>query len=154
MMPNEDTNTSVQDENEFLRKQLFELKNQYESQILRMEEDRRLREEEMRLRDINSREKIEDLIKRNQKLERLNYELTKDHMQLKYDSSTNEKKLYEELEMAKLQNEALSVSIKELMHRTNVDKELNKNDSEKKTKKITELQNAQKQGTNKGKLTT
>lgn len=143
LFPNETTNTSLNDENDYLRKQLTEMKTMYESQILRMEEDRRLREEEMRLRDVNFREKIEDLIKKNQKLERLNYELTKDHMQLKYDSSTNEKKLYEELEMAKLQNEALSVSLKELMNRTNVDKELSKNDYERKTKEITHVMRSQ-----------
>jgi hypothetical protein len=143
LLPNEETNTTAHDENEFLKKQLNNLKNNYETQILRMEEDRRLREEEMRLRDINYKQKIEDLLKKNQKLERLNYELTKDHMQLKYDSSTNEKKLYEELEMTKLQNEALSCSLKEFMQRTNIDKEFNKNDYERKTKEITNVMRTQ-----------
>jgi type I site-specific restriction endonuclease len=60
-------------------------------------------------------------------------------MQLKYDSSSNEKKLYEELEMVKLQNEALSVSLKELVNKTNSDKEYNKNDYERKTREITNV---------------
>jgi len=138
-LPNEETDTSLREENEFLKKQLNEMRVLYENQILKMEEDRRLREEEMRLRDLNFREKIEDLTKKNQKLDKLNYESTKDFMQLKYDSSNNERKLYEELEMVKLQNEALSVSVKELINKTNSDKEVNKNDYERKTREITNV---------------
>jgi hypothetical protein len=143
LLPNEETDSHVNEENEFLKKKLNEMKISYENQILRMEEDRRLREEEIRLREMNYREKIDELTKKNQKLDRINYELTKDHMQLKYESSTNEKKIYEELETVKIQNEALSVSLKELMHRTNVDKETVKSDYEKKTREITNVMRIQ-----------
>jgi coiled-coil domain-containing protein 77 len=139
MLPNQEEETAMKNENEFLKSQLSNLKLHYESQIFKMEEDRRLREEEIRLRDIHNKEKIEDLVKKNQKLEKINYELTKDHMQLKYDCSNSEKRLYEELEVVKLQNEALEVSLKELMYRSNTDKETTKTDYERKTREITNV---------------
>ncbi len=139
LFPNHEINTAQNEENDFLRKQLVDMKNFYENQIMRMEEDRRLREEEIRLHVLNNKDKVEDLLKKNQKLEKLNYELTKDYMQIKYDSSNNERKLYEELELIKLQNEALSVSLKELTNKTVVDKEVNKNDYERRTKEITNI---------------
>jgi len=143
VLPNEDTDQTLKEENEFLRTQLNNLKILYENQIYNLDEDRRLREEEIRLRDMNYKSKIDELTKKNQKLDRLNYELTKDHMQLKYDSSNTEKRLYEELEMIKLQNEALSVSLRDLMHRANVDKETTKTDYERKTREITSVMRTQ-----------
>ena len=143
MLPNEEEDNAQKNENDFLKTQLNNLKSHYENQIFKMEEDRRLREEEIRLRDINNKEKMEYLVKKNQKLERINYELTKDHMQLKYDSSNTEKRLYEELEVIKLQNEALEVSLKELMQRTNTDKETTKTDYERKTREITNVMRTQ-----------
>jgi len=80
--------------------------------------------------------KIEELTKKNQKLENLNYELTKDYLHLKYDSSTNEKTLYEEIELLKLQNEALSETVKDLNYKNSLDKQSSKNEIEKKTKDI------------------
>jgi hypothetical protein len=143
LFPNHETVSTQNEENEFLKKQLVDLKKFYEIQINRMEDERRLREEEIRLLVLNSKDREDDLLKKNQKLERLNYELTKDYMQLKYDSSNNERKLYEELELVKLQNEALSVSLKELTSKTLQDKDVSKNDYERKTKKITNIMRGQ-----------
>ncbi len=143
LLPNETNDSSLQEENEYLRTQLINLKNFYDNHVIKLEEDRRLREEEIRLIELHSREKIEELIKKNQKLERINYESTKDYMQLKYDSSNVEKKLYEELELLKLQNEALSVSLREVGNKTTMDKEITKNDYERKTKEITNVMRSQ-----------
>lgn len=143
LLPNETTDASLKEENNYLRTQLINLKNFYENHVLKMDEDRRLREEEIRLLDLNSKEKLEELTKKNQKLERLNYELTKDYMQLKYDSSNIEKKLYEEIELIKLQNEALSISLKEITNKTTMDKEMNKNDYERKTREISNVMRSQ-----------
>jgi len=143
LLPEQNPINSANEENEFLRKQLIELKNFYENQILKLEEDRRLREEEYRLGISNSKEKLDEMIKKNQKLERLNYELTKDFMQLKFDSSNSEKDLFEEVETLKLQNEALSVSLKEVIYRTNIDKESAKSEYERKTKEISSVMRSQ-----------
>lgn len=143
LLPDQNPINSANEENEFLRKQLVELKNFYENQILKLEEDRRLREEEYRLGISNSKEKLDDMIRKNQKLEKLNYELTKDFMQLKFDSSNSEKDLFEEIETLKLQNEALSVSLKEVIYRTNIDKESAKSEYERKTKEISSVMRSQ-----------
>jgi hypothetical protein len=143
MFPDENVSNTANEENEFLRRQLMELRYAYENQIMKMEEDRRLREEEFRLHMISSSEKIEELVNKNQKLEKLNYELTKDYMHLKYDTSLNEKKVYEELELVKLQNEALGVTIKDLAHKSNIEKETHKNDYDKKTKEISKVMRTQ-----------
>ena len=136
------TNVSTE-ENEFLRKQLVDMKNYYENHILKLEEDRRLREEEHRLWVIDYKEKLEESIKKNQKLEKMNYELTKDFMQLKFDSSNGEKEKFEEVENLKCQNEALSVSLKEVIFRTNVDKESARVEYERKTKEISNIMRSQ-----------
>lgn len=135
-------NVSIE-ENEFLRKQLIDMKNYYENHILKLEEDRRLREEEHRLWVIDFKEKLEDSIKKNQKLEKMNYELTKDFMQLKFDSSNGEKEKFEEVENLKCQNEALAVSLKEVIFRTNVDKESARVEYERKTKEISNIMRSQ-----------
>jgi hypothetical protein len=143
LFPDQNPINAANEENEFLRKQLIELKNFYENQILKLEEDRRLREEESRLSIANSKEKLDEMIKKNQKLERLNYELTKDFMQLKFDSSNSEKDLFEEIETLKLHNEALSVSLKEVIFRTNIDKESAKSEYERKTKEVSSVMRTQ-----------
>jgi hypothetical protein len=139
LLPDQNPFETANQENEFLRKQLVELKNFYEYQILKLEEDRRLREEECRLSIANSKEKLDEMIKKNQKLEKLNYELTKDFMQLKFDSSNSEKDLFEEIETLKLQNEALSVSLKEVIFRVNIDKDSAKAEYERKTKEVSSV---------------
>jgi len=82
------------------------------------------------------KEKLDEQLRKNQKLEKLNYSITKDYMQLKFDSQNNEKKLYEAQEVLRCQNEALTVSLQELSNRTNVDIVSTKNEYEKKTKEI------------------
>lgn len=143
LLPEQNPVNTANEENEFLRNQLIELKNFYENQILKLEEDRRLREEESRLSIANSKEKLDEMIKKNQKLERLNYELTKDFMQLKFDSSNSEKDLFEDIESLKLQNEALSVSLKEVIYRTNIDKESAKAEYQRKTKEVSSVMRTQ-----------
>jgi len=69
-------------------------------------------------------------------LENLNLELTKDILQLKFDSQNNDKKMFEEIEMYKLQNEALSESLNQLTRKITCDKESNKNENERKTNEI------------------
>jgi len=112
------------------------LKIYYDNHLKKVEEDRRLREEEMRLQNINFREKIDELTRKNHKLESLTLDMTKDILQMKFDSQNNERKLYEEVEMYKLQNEALSLSLSQLNTKICVDKEKNKSEYDKKTNEI------------------
>lgn len=64
-------------------------------------------------------------------------------MQVKFDSQSNEKKLYEAQEVLRCQNEALTISLQELSNRTNVDISSTKNEYEKKTKEIANVMRSQ-----------
>ena len=131
--------TLIQQEIEYLKKQIKQTRQFYEDQLRKMEESRRLKEEETKLTILAASERIDDLIKRNQKLERINYELTKDYMHLKYDSNQTERRLYEEMELTKLQNESLSITLKDISTKAQVDKELSKNDYERKKREVSSL---------------
>jgi hypothetical protein len=110
---------------------------------MKLEEDRRLREEEFRLQALNSKEKLEEIMKKNHKLENFNIELTKDYMRIKFDSQTNEKKLFEEIETFKVHKEALEETIKEITVKSDLEKEATKNDYERRTKEISNVYRSQ-----------
>lgn len=135
VFPNDEENLQDQ-EIEMLKRQLYQLKAFYEDQAQKQEDARRLRDEEIRLQLINASKKIEELMKRNHKLEKLNHDLTKDYMHLKFESSQNERQMNEELELIRLQNESLASNLKEMTNRNNIEKDFSKNDHEKKLREV------------------
>jgi len=135
----EDEKVLLRNEIENLQKTSFQTKNFYENNINRLEELRRLREEEWRLKHIDYNERINELIRKNQGVENLTNSLTKDYLQLKFDSQNNERKLYEEIESLKKENQTLNQIIKELNYKTNFDKERNKKEYDEKTKIISNV---------------
>ena len=86
MFPTDTKENFVNDENKNLKKQLEEIKALYENIILKMEEDSKLRDEEIRLQTINMNQKLLELKKRKNRLEKLNFDITKNFMDLKYDT--------------------------------------------------------------------
>ena len=137
MFPTETKESFATDENKCLKKQKEELVAMYENIIMKMEEDGRLREEEFRLQNMNMQSKLAELQKRNKKLEKLNYDITKDYMDLKYDIEINNKKLNDEYELAKLQNDALTHSLNDIIKKTTIEKEVNRNEYARKTREVT-----------------
>lgn len=135
ILPKEEEQLLKQEIN-YLQTQQKNTRNFYENQLSKLEESKKLKDEETKLQLLAASERIEELLKRNQKLENLNYEITKDYLHLKYDSSQIEKRLYEELELVKLQNESLSSCITDINKKTQIEKELNKNDFERKNKEL------------------
>ena len=136
MFPTDTKENFVNDENKTLKKQLEEIKALYENIILKMEEDSKLRDEEIRLQTINMNQKLLELKKRKNRLEKLNFDITKNFMDLKYDTDKNNKRLNEELELTKLQNEALKNSLNDIIKKTNIEKEVSKNEYNRKTKQV------------------
>ena len=57
-------------------------------------------------------------------------------MDLKYDTNLNNQKLKDEIEMTKLQGEALQGSINELKKKTKMDKEISKKDYDKRSRQV------------------
>ena len=136
MFPTDTKENFVNDENKTLKKQLEEIKALYENIILKMEEDTKLRDEEIRLQTINMNQKLLELKKRKNRLEKLNFDITKNFMDLKYDTDKNNKRLNEELELTKLQNEALKNSLNDIIKKANIEKEVSKNEYNRKTKQV------------------
>lgn len=138
VMPKEEEQLLKQEIN-YLQTQQKNTRNFYENQLSKLEESKKLKDEETKLQLMAASERIEELMKRNQKLENLNYEITKDYLHLKYDSSQIEKRLYEELELVKLQNESLSSCLKDISKKSQVEKELTRNDFERKNKELSNV---------------
>lgn len=70
------------------------------------------------------KERVNNYIRDNKNLEEMIYNTTKDLMIQRIEYSNNEKRLYEDLELQKLSNEALSLELNEYMKKSK--KELNK----------------------------
>ena len=136
MFPNDEKENNFNEEKRCLDKQKEELKELYENMILKLNEEDKLRDEEMRLQNINMNKNIENMNKKNKILKKSNYSLIKTFMDLKYDTNQNNQKIKDEIETMKLQGEALQSSINELKKKTKMDKELNKKDFDKRTRQV------------------
>ena len=109
----------------------------YDAQLLKIEESRKLREEEFRQQLLNYNRQSNELLQKNQKLEKLNFEIVKDIMNLKQDNSIKEKKVYEDMEITKLNNKALENTLKEIVDKTRKERAHALNEYNKKTREIT-----------------
>ena len=136
MFPNDEKENNFNEEKRCLDKQKEELKELYENMILKLNEEDKLRDEEIRLQNINMNKNIENMNKKNKILKNSNYSLIKKFMDLKYDTNQNNQKIKDEIEMTKLQGEALQVSINELKKKTKMDKALNKKDFDRRTRQV------------------
>ena len=136
MFPNDEKENHFNEENKFLKKQKEELKELYENMLIKLNEEDKLRDEEIRLHTINMNSNIENMNKKNKNLKKNNYSLTKKYMDLKYDTNQNNQKLKDALEINKLQGEALQGSINELIQKNKIDKEMNKKDFDRRTRQV------------------
>jgi coiled-coil domain-containing protein 77 len=136
MFPSDSKENFVTDENKYLKKQKDDVKTLYENMIMKMEEDAKLRDEEIRLQTNNMNAKLQDLQRRKKNLEKLNNDIISGFMDLKYDSGINKKKLDDELELTKLQNEALNNSLKDVIRKNNVEREVGKKEYARKTRQL------------------
>ena len=136
MFPNDAKENKFNEEKRCLNKQKEELKELYENMILKLNEEDKLRDEEIRLHTINMNKNLENMEKKNKNLKKNNYTLIKKFMDLKYDTNLNNQKLKDEIEMTKLQGEALQGSINELKKKTKMDKEISKKDYDKRSRQV------------------
>lgn len=125
------------DDNRILKSQIEEMRIKYDNQISKMEAERKLRDEEFRLQSLLWKEKHTDLLKQNQKMEKLNIEIAKDIFNSKYYTNMKEKQKYEELEVMKAKNELLQHTIEDLMKKNKKEKEYIVSEYKKKTREIT-----------------
>ena len=136
MFPNDEKENNFNEEKRCLDKQKEELKELYENLILKLNEEDKLRDEEIRLQNINMNKNLENMNKKNKALKKSNYSLIKKFMDLKYDTNQNNQKIKDEIEMTKLQGEALQGSINEVKKKTKMDKEMSKKDYDRRTRQV------------------
>ena len=136
MFPNDEKEINFDEEKRCLNKHKEELKELYENMILKLNEEDKLRDEEIRLQNINMNKNLENLNKKNNSLKKSNYSMIKKFMDLKYDTNNNNQKVKDEIEMTKLQGEALQGSINELKKKSKIDKEMNKKDFARRTRQV------------------
>ena len=136
MFPNDEKEINFDEEKRCLNKHKEELKELYENMILKLNEEDKLRDEEIRLQNINMNKNLENLNKKNNSLKKSNYSMIKKFMDLKYDTNNNSQKVKDEIEMTKLQGEALQGSINELKKKSKIDKEMNKKDFARRTRQV------------------
>lgn len=137
MLPNEQKTVEVNMENEALKNEIENIKNDFDEKIEKLEENRKIREEEFRQKCLQYNKESEDLLKECQKLEKLNHEITKDIMELKYDNGLSEKKVYEEMEVTRLNNRNLENHLKDVVLKSKQEKQHSLNEYNKKTREIT-----------------
>ena len=130
-------------ENEFLKKQLIDLKKYYESLIISIEENQKMKDDEYNLKFHNNNKTIDNLMIKNSKLEKNIYEITKEFMQTKFNLTKNEKNLYEDIEKLKLHIEALSVTLSDVTNKFNIEIISTVNDYERKIKELSSVMRQQ-----------
>ena len=89
MFPNDEKEIHFNEENKCLNKQKEELKELYENMLIKLNEEDKLRDEEIRLHTINMNSNLENMNKKNNNLKKNNYSLTKKYMDLKLVVDSN-----------------------------------------------------------------
>ena len=137
LFPEQQKEIEKNDENEKLKNEIEEIKKNYEDQIEKLEEIRKIREEDFRQNLLNYRQQSNELLNENQKLENLNYLTCKDLMELKYDNGIKEKKNYEKMDEIKTSNKKIANDLKSIVQNYTKEKKFNLNEYNKKTREMT-----------------
>ena len=143
IFPNNDKAQQLNEEIVFLKEQLSDTRKFYEDLLKQQNNQSKEYEEELLSHISNLNEQMKKIFDEKKKSEELSFHLTKELMSLKMEYSHNEKKLFEELELLKLQNQALVISIKEYSTQNNNEKEICIKEIESKAKKVTEIMKSQ-----------
>ena len=138
LLPESEKNEELTSQNFELKKEIELIKELYEEKLKKIEENRIIKEERFRQQCIAYKKKVEDLIKENQKLEKLNFATAKDFLELRYQNGIEEQKKYEELEKYKQENAILENQLKNLVKKSTQEKSKALKDYNKKTREISE----------------
>ena len=138
LFPENEVTDELSGRNYELRREIELMKELYEEKLKKIEENRLLKEERFRQQCIAYKKKADDLIKENQKLEKLNFATAKDFLELKYQNGIDEQKKYEELEKLKQENANLEIQLKNIVKKSSLEKSKALKDYTKKTREISE----------------
>ena len=124
------------EQNESLKKEKKDLEEFYKNILLKLNEDDKRREEEMRLHIMNMNSQIKYLEQKNKNLENFNYNLNTYYMDIKYDFDLTDKKLTKEIENNKNQNKLLLKGINDSKKKAKLEKDLNRKEYNKRSKQV------------------
>ena len=124
------------EQNEILIKEKKDLEEFYKNILLKLNEDDKRREEEMRLHIMNMNSQIKYLEQKNKNLENFNYNLNTYYMDIKYDFDLTDKKLTKEIENNKNQNKLLLKGINESKRKAKLEKDINQKEFNKRSKQV------------------
>ena len=124
------------EQNESLMKEKSELEEFYKNIFLKLNEDDKRREEEIRLHIMNMNSHIKYLEQKNQKLEDFNYQLNTNYMDLKYDLDLTDKKILKEIDNNKNKNMLLIKGINDSKRKAKLEKDLNQKEYNKRSRQV------------------
>ena len=126
----------VKEQNMSLNKEKQDIEEFYKNILLKLNEDDKRREEEMRLQVINMNSHLKYLEQKNKKLENLNYALNSKYMDLKYDFDLNEQKISKEIENNKNKNNLLLKGINDSKQKAKLENDLNQKEYNKRSRQV------------------
>jgi hypothetical protein len=126
----------AREQNESLIKEKFELEEFYKNVFLKLNEDEKRREEEMRLHIMKMNSHIKYLEQKKQKLENFNYQLNTNFMDLKYDLDLTDKKILKEIDNNKNKNNLLLKGINDSKRKAKLERDLNQKEYNKRSRQV------------------
>ena len=126
----------VKEQNMSLNKEKQDIEEFYKNILLKLNEEVKRREEEMRLQVINMNSHLKYLEQKNKKLENLNYALNSKYMDLKYDFDLNEQKISKEIENNKNKNNLLLKGINDSKQKAKLENDLNQKEYNKRSRQV------------------
>ena len=124
------------EQNQSLKKEKLELEEFYKTILLKLNEDEKRREEEMRLHIMKMNSHIKYLEQKKQKLENFNYQLNTNYMDLKYDMDLTDKKILKEIDNNKNKNKLLLKGINDSKRKAKLERDLNQKEYNKRSRQV------------------
>ena len=119
-----------------LKKEKAELEEFYKNMWIKLNEDYKRRDEEIRLHILGMNSHIKYLEQKKKNLENFNYALNTNYMDFKYDIDLNNKNISEEIESTKNKNNFLIKGLNESKKKAKLENDLNKKEYNKRSNQV------------------
>ena len=119
-----------------LIKEKADLEEFYKNILIKINENCKRREEEMRLHILGMNNHIKYLEQKKKNLENFNYTLNTSFMDLKYDIDLNNKNMSEEIASNKNKNNLLTKSLKESKKKAKIEKDMDQKEYDKRQRQV------------------
>ena len=119
-----------------LLKEKAEIEEFYKNILIKLNEDYKRREEEMRLHILGMNNHIKYLEQKKKNLENFNYLLNTGYMDYKYDLDLNKKNISEEIESNNNKNKLLKKGLNESKRKAKIEKDMNQKEFDKRSRQV------------------